>query len=252
LTPGKELNWKDMGKDSGLKPDLPIRSEVLFAKLEDERIAELRDRYSGSQKEREVRDAAVEKAVGDKPSKVDEPKPAPVKSPEEIAAAFAATLDLRVAKIVKIERHPKADKLYIETLEIGDEERIIVSGLVPFYREDELLGKHIIVAYNLKAAKLRGVESRGMLLAASDQGGIGPEGQPIERCEVLDAGDTPTGTKVELAGLPSGELPAEIDIDTFFSIPLLVRNNSVEAGGRALTLRGNPILTKVISNGDVH
>ncbi|MDR1586960.1 MAG: methionine--tRNA ligase, partial [Treponema sp.] len=133
------------------------------------------------------------------------------------------------------------------------EERTIVSGLVPFYREEELLGKRIIVAYNLKAAKLRGIESRGMLLAASDQKGIDPEGRPAERCEVLDSGDVPPGTRVRLAGQDAGpEPPPEIDIDAFFSVPITVRNNAVEAGGRAFTLMDTPVCTKIVSDGEVH
>ncbi|MDR3248044.1 MAG: methionine--tRNA ligase [Treponema sp.] len=236
---GAGLSWKDLGKEAGLSR--VVTSEVLFSKLEDDLIATLREKYSGSQKERqEAADA-----------------PAAPETPISITETFASTLDLRVAKIVKIERHPKADKLYIETLEIARsdgsiEERIIVSGLVPFYTEEQLLGKHIIVAYNLKAAKLRGVESKGMLLAASDH--KGPEGG--ERVEVLDAGDTPTGTRVTLDGVPDAAalaaVPAEIDIDTFFKIPLTVNSNTVEAEGRALTLAGVPIKTKVIVSGEVH
>jgi methionyl-tRNA synthetase len=257
LTLGKDLSWKDIGIDKGIAPDITITSEVLFAKLEDERVNELREKYSGSQKERQAQLSVKENDA--KPASV-ETAPAPaetVKSPAEIAAAFVKTLDLRVAKIVKIERHPKADKLYIETLSIGNgtetpEERVIVSGLVPFYKEEELLNKHIIVAYNLKPAKLRGVESRGMLLAASDQNGIGPDGQSAERVEVLDAGDTPTGTRVTLEGSADETPPAEIDIDTFFSIPIAVKNNTVEVGGKALTLNQNPIRTKIIVSGEVH
>ncbi|MDR1898834.1 MAG: methionine--tRNA ligase [Treponema sp.] len=247
LTLGKDLSWKNLDEDGGLSGKL--RSEVLFAKLEDDLVNELRERYSGSQKEREE-----EKNNPPPAPPSPQPESAAVKSPEEIAAAFSSTLDLRTAKIVKIERHPRADKLYIETLEIdgadGPEERIIVSGLVPFYREEELLGKHIIVAYNLKAAKFRGVESRGMLLAASDMGG--PDGG--ERCEVLDAGDGPTGTRVTLEGSPPEPppLPAEINIDTFFSVPLKVENGAVTAGGRALTVLGKPVKTKIISDGEVH
>jgi len=165
---------------------------------------------------------------------------------------------LRVAKIEKIERHPKADKLYIEYLEAGEgvtgtrEERVIVSGLVPFYKEEELLGKKIIVAYNLKPVKLRGVESRGMLLAASDHNATGADGQPAERVEALDAGDCPTGTRL----LPEGEdnvpAPAEIDIDTFFSYPITVKDNTVFCGGKKLCLNGKPVQTKIIPEGEVH
>jgi methionyl-tRNA synthetase len=236
------LAWSSLGTEEGLSRVL--RSEVLFSKLEDDLIAELRDRYSGTQKERE---ASGEEAVEDE-VKADKDGGSPEGTP-----CFADTLDLRVAKIVKIERHPKADKLYIETLEIARpdgtlEERIIVSGLVPFYTAEQLLGKRIIVAYNLKAAKLRGVESRGMLLAASDRNGPGG----AERVEVLDAGESLTGTRVFLAGDFSASVPPEIDIDTFFKIPLRVNNGVVEAAGRALCLNGRPIKTELVVSGEVH
>ena len=158
------LNWKDIGRAEGIAPDAEIKSEVLFAKLEDSMIENLRERYSGSQKDRQTEPAAT----GSGESAGNESKAAP---------SFEETLDLRVAKIEKVERHPKADKLYVINLETGEgvngirEERTIVSGLVSFYTEEQLLGKRIIVAYNLKPAKLRGIESRGMLLAAGDNGG---------------------------------------------------------------------------------
>jgi methionyl-tRNA synthetase len=239
---GKGLSWEDIGRDRGLRE--VVRSEVLFPKLEDEPVAELRERYSGSQQEREARKEAAPSSSPVAPLPPVSPPP-----PEEGAdIRFAKTLDLRVARIVKIERHPRADKLYIETLEIAGEERIIVSGLVPYYTEEELLGRHIVLAYNLKAASLRGVESRGMLLAASDKEGEGG----AERVEVLDAGEVPTGTPVRIEGLETGELPGEISIDTFFTVPLEIRDHRVQAGGRALTLEGRPILTRRISSGEVH
>jgi methionyl-tRNA synthetase len=247
------LSWASVGRARRI--GRVLRSEVLFPKLEDERIGELRDCYSGSQKDRAGRDA--DKAAGrdGAPALREEAvpegsggtQPVPQVPAEGADIRFVKTLDLRTAKIVKVERHPKADKLYIETLEIAGEERVIVSGLVPFYKEEELLGKHIILAYNLKAAKLRGVESRGMLLAASAAGSEGKE-----RVEVLDAGDTPTGTRVRIDGLElGGDLP-EIDIDAFFSVPLEVKNHRVRAGDKDLTLDGRPILTKLIPFGEVH
>ncbi|MDR2134230.1 MAG: methionine--tRNA ligase [Treponema sp.] len=257
---GEGLSWKDIGKAEGIDPAVKISSEVLFSKLEDELVETLRERYSGSQKERER-----EKDKGEEAKKTGETaatggkEAAPEKTPDEIAAAFASTLDLRAAKIVRIGRHPKADRLYVIGLETGrnpdgsPEERTIVSGLVPFYREEELLGRQIIVAYNLKAAKLRGIESRGMLLAASDEKGVDAEGRPAERCEVLDGGDAPPGTRVRLAGQGGGaEPPPEIDIDAFFSVPIAVKNNAVEAGGRAFSLLDKPVRTKIVSDGEVH
>ena len=229
-----EIAWGDIGRDRGLRE--VVKSEVLFVRLEDDLIAELRERYSGSQKERLA--AQEEQARGEAE------KAAAAFS--ELPAVFAKTMDLRVAEIVNIERHPKADKLYIETLEIAGEERIIVSGLVPFYREDELLHKRIIVAYNLKAARLRGVESRGMLLAASDRDAEGKE-----RVEVLDAGDLPTGTRIGIEGLELPDAPGEITLDDFFALPIAVAAHRITVGGKPLTAAGVPLATKVVSEGEV-
>jgi methionyl-tRNA synthetase len=170
-------------------------------------------------------------------------------------------MDLRVAQIVRIERHPRADKLYIESLQTANdegvaEERVIVSGLVPHYKEEELLNKKIIIAYNLKAAKLRGVESKGMLLAAEDNNGPPDgEGKGGLRCEVLDAGEAPLGTRVKVEGVETEKgvtVPAEIDVETFFSIPMKVKDCTVMIGDKPLTLNGVPIKTKIIGSGEVH
>jgi methionyl-tRNA synthetase len=226
---GARLSWDLLGRDQGLSR--VVKSEVLFPKLEDDLVETLRERYSGSQQDRAERKAEAGAASVSEPA----------------APGFAQTLDLRVAQIIKVERHPKADKLYIETLEIAGEERVIVSGLVPFYTPEELQGKRIILAYNLKPAKLRGVESRGMLLAAS---AMDAEGR--EQVEVLDAGEAPTGTVLELEGTEPGTPPREIDSNTFRAIPLTVQNYTVVSGGKALLLHGKPLRTKVLVSGEVH
>jgi methionyl-tRNA synthetase len=77
-------------------------------------------------------------------------------------------LDLRVAEIKACEDVPGADKLYKLTIDIG-EERTIVAGIKPYYSKEELLGKKIAVIVNLEPRKLRGIESHGMLLAASTE-----------------------------------------------------------------------------------
>ena len=79
-------------------------------------------------------------------------------------------LDLRVGKIKKVEEHPNADKLFVLTVEMGEEkERTIVAGLKKYYSKKELEGKKAIFAANLEPVLLRGVESNGMILAASDE-----------------------------------------------------------------------------------
>jgi len=84
-----------------------------------------------------------------------------------------ATLDLRVAKIEDVENHPKDGELYVLKIDLGTEKRKIVARLKGPYYKDSLKGKHIVVVCNLKKAKIKGIESEGMLLAADDGKDIG-------------------------------------------------------------------------------
>ena len=78
-------------------------------------------------------------------------------------------LDLEVGQIIEANNHPQADKLLVFKVQLGHEVRQIVSGIAKFYKPAELVGKKVIVVKNLKPIKLRGVESNGMLLCASDK-----------------------------------------------------------------------------------
>ncbi len=79
-------------------------------------------------------------------------------------------LDLRVAEIKKVEEIKGADKLYKLTLNVGElGERIICAGIKPYYSKEELKGRKIIYFSNLKPRMLKGIESQGMLLAASTE-----------------------------------------------------------------------------------
>jgi len=252
------LSWSDLGASSGLTS--VSSPEVLFAKLEDDFVAELRDRYSGTQRERADRDATSAAPPPDtaaKPRLVPAPpplKPVPL-SDLEVEERFERLVDLRVARIVKIERHPKADKLYIETLDDGSgAERVIVSGLVPFYKEEELLGKSIVLVNNLKPAKLRGVESKGMLLAASRKT-ISEDGSSVkEAVEVLDAGDAPPGARLALEGRAASGGPdvlPEIDADTFFSVPIRAEGGFAWIGDSRLVASGEPFSLSKVPEGEV-
>lgn len=75
-------------------------------------------------------------------------------------------LDIRVATIIEAEDHPNADKLLVLTIDLGGETRRIIAGLKGHYEPNELAGKSIVVVTNLEPRKMRGIESRGMLLAA--------------------------------------------------------------------------------------
>lgn len=95
-------------------------------------------------------------------------------------------VDLRVVEILAAEPVPKTDKLMKIQVSLGDEERTVVSGIAKFYKPEDLIGKHVVLVANLKPAKLRGVMSHGMLLAASK----GDELQIVETT-------MPVGSKVK-------------------------------------------------------
>jgi methionyl-tRNA synthetase len=81
-------------------------------------------------------------------------------------------LELKVAEIKEVQDHPNADKLYIIIIDLGDKTKQVVAGIKGSYKKEDLLGKQVVVVDNLEPAVLRGVESQGMLLAASDETGI--------------------------------------------------------------------------------
>ena len=118
---------------------------------------------------------AATKKTAAKAIKAEAPKAEAKKEVKPAAAAAGeitiddfAKIDLRVATVIAAERVPKTDKLIKLQVKIGDEERTIVSGIAQHYEPENLIGKNVIVIANLKPAKLRGIESRGMVLAASD------------------------------------------------------------------------------------
>ena len=76
-------------------------------------------------------------------------------------------IDLKVATITAAEPHPNADKLLVLQIDLGTEQRQICAGIRSHYTPEQLVGKQIVVVANLATAKLRGMESQGMLLAAS-------------------------------------------------------------------------------------
>lgn len=81
-------------------------------------------------------------------------------------------LELKVAEIKEVSEHPRADKLYVLQVDVGGVNRQLVAGIRSAYAKEELVGKQVVVVDNLEPAVLRGVESQGMLLAASDENGI--------------------------------------------------------------------------------
>lgn len=88
---------------------------------------------------------------------------------ETIAYGDFAKLDIRVGKITDVKRHENADKLYIVQINVGEQSLQTVTSLVPYYTEDELMGKQVVVLCNLAKAKMRGETSECMLLCAETE-----------------------------------------------------------------------------------
>ncbi len=80
-------------------------------------------------------------------------------------------IELKIAKIKEVNDHPNADRLYVIIVEAGGRTKQIVAGIRNFYKKEDLVGREVVLVDNLDPAMLRGVESQGMLLAASDEKG---------------------------------------------------------------------------------
>jgi methionyl-tRNA synthetase len=145
--------------------------EVLFPKINDRRDTSRLD-IVNRQKEKLTAILATE-AAKPKTETVQTPTPA-AESPvakAEIQYDDFAKIDLRVGTILSAERVPKADKLLKLQIDLGFEERTIVSGIAEHFSPEELPGQQVVVVANLAPRKLRGIESNGMILSAEDADG---------------------------------------------------------------------------------
>jgi len=131
-------------------------------------------------------------------------------------------LNLKVAKILNVKEHPNADKLYVLDIDIGNEKRQLVAGVRSHYSIDELKDKKIIAIANLKYAKLRGVESQGMLLAGDDGEHIG----------LLTAAESNPGDKVYFEGYENSS--KELSYDEFAKLKMEIKNSRVYFEGKEL------------------
>jgi methionine--tRNA ligase beta chain len=121
-------------------------------------------------------------------------------------------IDLRAAKVLEVENHPNADKLYVLKI-LAIEEKQLVAGLKAHYSPEELKDKTIIIVNNLQPAKLRGIESMGMLLACEHEGKV----------RVLET-TAEQGTKVQAESITPN--PSEqITISEFFEVEIKVKDH---------------------------
>ncbi|MGV8086446.1 MAG: methionine--tRNA ligase [Candidatus Woesearchaeota archaeon] len=233
-----KLDWNDLGKLT-LHPGHKIsNAQLLFKKIEDKEVIEFREQFSGKRSK-----ASENKVVETKKSNNTK-----LSSDSKNSNATNITFDnvqLRVAKITSVERHPNAEKLYIEKLDFGDEYRQIVSGLVPYYSSEELLNKKIIVVTNLEPATIRGVESNGMLLAAEENGVVG-----------LLQTNSEIGEYVYINNLDSKKLEhiknlAQISIKEFSKLKIYAKDKIIYCNNDVLCTVDGELSVEKICNGPV-
>ena len=148
----EELRLADTEKWGGTPVNMHIgQAQQLFPRIEVEKAEQpVKEAKNKAEKQKSKKDKQKES------------------QPEgEISIDDFAKIQLRVAKVLEAEAVPKADKLLKLKIDLGDEQRELVSGIAKQYKPEELVGKNVIVVANLKAAKIRGVVSHGMVLAAS-------------------------------------------------------------------------------------
>jgi len=120
------------------------------------------------------------------------------KPPAEAEEVAPHRLDIRIGKIIEVSRHPDAEKLYVSKIDLAEPTpRTIVSGLVDFVPQDKMEGRQVVVLTNLKAAKMRGIESQGMVLCSSRE-----EPKEVEPLAVPE-GSQP-GDRVSVEGFEEG------------------------------------------------
>ncbi len=156
---GLTLSWADLGKASILPAGHQLNvAELLFTKIEDEVVAAQIDRLEAIRAEREAAAKAAEAAVVT-PQK------------EECSFDDFGKMDIRTATVLEAERVPKTDKLLKLTIDTGIDKRVIVSGIAEHYSPEDMVGKQICILANLAPRKIRGIESKGMILMARQNDG---------------------------------------------------------------------------------
>ncbi|XP_077299218.1 tyrosyl-tRNA synthetase [Arctopsyche grandis] len=161
-------------------------------------------------------------------------------------------LDIRVGKIVEVMKHPDADGLYVEKIDVGEEQpRTIVSGLVNHVPIEEMQNRSVIVLCNLKAAKMRGVESKGMVLCASI-------GDPKQVEVLIPPAESNPGDKIVVEGYENGQADEVLNPKKKFWEKLQVdmkTNDECKAVWQANYLihssNRNPVTTKSFKNAHI-
>jgi len=150
----KEMKWEDAGRSDLLSPDHLInRPGLLFEKIEDEEITRQVDKLLATKKTNE--EAGIETT--------------PPKEP--VTFNDFARIDIRTATILEAEKVPKTTRLLKLKIDTGIDIRTIVSGIAEYYEPEAIIGKQISIVANLEPRKIKGIESKGMILMAEDKNG---------------------------------------------------------------------------------
>ena len=137
-------------------------AELLFQKIEDSVVDAQIARLAAIKAEREA--AAAAKEAEEAAKRVEPQK-------DEVTFEQFGAMDIRTATVLAAERVPKTDKLLKLTIDTGIDERTIVSGIAEYYSPEDMLGKQICILANLAPRKIRGIESKGMILMAKQGDG---------------------------------------------------------------------------------
>lgn len=161
------IKWEDSMRFDMMTGKTVKKGEPIFPRLDIEKeIAELEAMTAASMAAAKAKLEAEAAAANEGENESEKSVFEPIKP--EITIDDFEKIDLRVGKIISCEKHPKADKLLVSQVSIGGEVRQIVSGVAKYYSPEEMAGKNVIVVANLKPIKLRGEESKGMILFADN------------------------------------------------------------------------------------
>jgi len=176
-------------------PVIPFTSEKIFAMLNKEKTSWFESGKANLKAGHQLNKPQIlftkieDKVIDEQINKLGVPEGEEIEPDEEITIDDFMKVKLKVAKVLEAENIPKSKKLVKLQIEIGNEKRQLVAGIAECYKPEELIGKKIVVVANLKKAKLFGVESQGMLLAANDGAGL---------IKVIEVDDTvETGTQIK-------------------------------------------------------
>ena len=212
LVGAEAVDYRDLGKWEAIQTISIETPQILYKKLQPKEIQKFKEQFSG------VQNTAVD----------------PIAAWQDI--------EIKVGLIKSVSQHPEADRLYVEEVDCGEEQpRTIVSGLVKYYKPEELLGKKVLIASNLAPAELRGVMSQGMLLTAEHK----------KKLEVLEVDSAKPGDRVYLEGGEVKPLAGQISIERFQEAKISIEDHVVQISGKKLMLDGADIRTQNVVRGMV-